>query len=49
MKLPKGTSPNLTWKQFDLYTISLRYEVNQEVLREYCGKNRGMPERYRQL
>ena len=49
VKPPKGTSPNLTGEQFDLYNIPFRYEVNQEVLREYCEKNWGMPEGYRQL
>ena len=30
---------DLTSDQFELYNIPLKYEPNEEVPREYCGKN----------
>lgn len=30
---------DLTRDQFDLYDIPVKYEPNQEISREYCGKN----------
>lgn len=44
-----GKYVDLTREQFDLYNLSVDYEVNQEVAREYCGKNRDTKNRYHQL
>ena len=44
-----GRYVDLTREQFDLYNIPVNYEPNQEVAREYCGKNKNTLERYRQL
>lgn len=44
-----GQYIDLTREQFDLYNISVAYEPNQEIPREYCGKNRDTLARYRQL
>jgi hypothetical protein len=40
---------DLTREQFDLYDLSVEYEPNQVVDREYCGKNKDTYERYRLL
>ncbi len=44
-----GKYVDLTREQFDLYNIPVTYVPNQEVAREYCGKNKNTLERYRQL
>lgn len=44
-----GHYVDLTREQFDLYNLPVLYEPNQEIPREYCGKNRNTYERYRQL
>lgn len=44
-----GEYVDLTVEQFDLYDIPVKYEPNEEVPREYCGKNRNTLERYKQL
>lgn len=40
---------DLTREQFDLYSIPINYEPDQEIVREYCGKNKNTQERYRLL
>lgn len=40
---------DLTSDQFDLYDIPVSYEPNQEVPREYCGKNIDTANRYKLL
>ena len=40
---------DLTSDQFDLYNIPVQYEPNQEVPREYCGKNVDTANRYKLL
>lgn len=40
---------DLTREQFDLYDLPVSYEPNEEMPREYCGKNPNMKERYKQL
>ena len=40
---------DLTREQFDLYDLPVYYEDNQEVPREFCGKNQNTMMRYRQL
>jgi hypothetical protein len=40
---------DLTREQFDLYHIPMRYEPNEEISREYCGKNPNTKARYKQL
>lgn len=40
---------DLTSEQFELYNMRADYEHNQEVDREYCGKNANTLQRYRQL
>lgn len=44
-----GRYVDLTREQFDLYNISVKYIPNQEIAREYCGKNKNTLMRYRQL
>ena len=44
-----GRYVDLTREQFDLYNIPVNYVPNQEIAREYCGKNKNTLERYRQL
>ena len=39
----------LTREQFDLYDIPVKYEPNEEMKREYCGKNQDTKARYHQL
>lgn len=40
---------DLTRDQFDLYDISLEYEPNEEIPREFCGKNADTLKRYNLL
>lgn len=40
---------DLTRDQFDLYNIILNYEPNEEIPREYCGKNEDTKTRYNKL
>ena len=40
---------DLTRDQFDLYDIPVNYEPNQEIGREYCGKNKNTAERFNLL
>lgn len=40
---------DLTRDQFDLYNISIEYEPNEIVLREYCRKNANTMKRYNLL
>lgn len=35
-----GQYIDLTREQFDLYDLPVNYEPNQEISREYCGKNK---------
>ena len=44
-----GRYVDLTREQFDLYNIPVNYVPNQEIAREYCGKNKNTLERYKQL
>lgn len=44
-----GQYVDLTREQFDLYDFPVDYEPNQEISREYCGKNKNTYVRYRQL
>ena len=44
-----GQYVDLTREQFDLYDLPVNYEPNQEIPREYCGKNKNTYERYKQL
>jgi len=44
-----GQYVDLTREQFDLYDLPVDYEPNQEIPREYCGKNKDTLARYRQL
>lgn len=44
-----GQYIDLTREQFDLYDLPVDYEPNQEISREYCGRNKDTLERYRQL
>ena len=44
-----GQYVDLTREQFDLYDLPVNYEPNQEIPREYCGKNKDTLERYRLL
>ena len=44
-----GQYVDLTREQFDLYNLPVNYEPNDEVPREYCGKNKNTYERYRKL
>ena len=44
-----GQYVDLTREQFDLYDLPVDYEPNQEIAREYCGRNKNTYERYRQL
>lgn len=41
-----GQYYDLTRDQFDLYNIPVEYEPNQEIGREYCGKNRNTKLRF---
>lgn len=40
---------DLTSDQFDLYDIPLNYEPNEEIPREYCGKNKDTLKRFNLL
>jgi len=40
---------DLTRDQLDLYNIPVRYEPNQEIAREYCGKNADTLKRFNLL
>lgn len=40
---------DLTCGQFDLYHIPVRYEPNEEMPREYCGKNQNTAMRFNLL
>ena len=40
---------DLTRDQFDLYNLSVKYEPNQEIAREFCGKNADTLKRYNLL
>ncbi|HHW94572.1 MAG TPA: hypothetical protein GX736_01395 [Mogibacterium sp.] len=44
-----GRYVDLTREQFDLYNIPVSYVPNQEVAREYCGKNKDTLRRYKKL
>ena len=44
-----GKYVDLTREQFDLYDLPVAYEPNEEIPREYCGKNKNTLERYHQL
>ena len=44
-----GQYVDLTREQFDLYDLPVNYEPNQDIPREYCGKNKDTLERYRLL
>ncbi len=44
-----GQYVDLTREQFDLYDLPVVYEPNQEIPREYCGKNKDTYARYQQL
>lgn len=45
----KGKYVDLAREQFDLYNLPVNYDPNQEILREYCGKNKNTLERYHKL
>lgn len=45
----EGHYIDLTREQFDLYNIPVEYEPNQEIPREYCGKNPNTQQRFKQL
>ncbi len=40
---------DLTIEQFDLYNIPVSYEPNEEMPRQYCGKNADTAKRYKLL
>lgn len=40
---------DLTSDQFDLYHIPLKYDINEQIAREYCGKNPDTLKRYKLL
>lgn len=40
---------DLTIEQFDLYDIPVSYEPNEEMPRQYCGKNADTAKRYKLL
>lgn len=40
---------DLTVEQFDLYNIPVSYEPNEQMDRQYCGKNPDTAKRYRML
>lgn len=44
-----GKYADLTREQFDLYHLSVEYEPNEEIPREFCGRNKNTLMRYRQL
>lgn len=44
-----GNYVDLTREQFDLYDIPIKYEPNEKMKREYCGKNPDTKARYHQL
>lgn len=44
-----GHYVDLTREQFDLYDIPIEYEPNEQMQREYCGKNPDTKARYHQL
>ena len=44
-----GRYYDLTSDQFELYNIPVKYEPNQEIGREYCGKNVDTLKRYNLL
>ena len=41
-----GQYVDLTREQFDLYNIPVSYEPNEEMDRQYCGKNADTKKRY---
>ncbi len=41
-----GQYVDLTREQFDLYNIPVSYEPNEEMKREYCGKNEDTKKRF---
>lgn len=41
-----GQYVDLTREQFDLYNIPVSYEPNEEMDRQYCGKNADTNKRY---
>lgn len=40
---------DLTIEQFDLYNIPVNYKPNEEMARQYCGKNADTANRYKLL
>lgn len=44
-----GHYVDLTREQFDLYDIPVKYEPNEQMKREYCGKNVDTKARYHKL
>lgn len=44
-----GCYVDFTREQFDLYDIPIAYEPNEQMKREYCGKNPDTKKRYHQL
>lgn len=44
-----GHDIDLTVEQFDLYHIPVCYEPNEEIPRQFCGKNADTAKRYRLL
>lgn len=44
-----GLYIDLVRNQFDLYNIYINSENNEEILREYCGKNEDTKKRYKIL
>ena len=44
-----GQYVDLTREQFDLYNIPISYEPNEEMKREYCGKNEDTKKRFELL
>lgn len=44
-----GHYVDLTREQFDLYDLPVSYEPNEEMPRQYCGKNPDTLKRYQQL
>ena len=44
-----GKYVDLTREQFDLYNLPVAYEPNQEIPREFCGRNNNTLMRYHRL
>ena len=44
-----GKYVDLTREQFDLYNLPVAYEPNQEIPREFCGRNKNTLMRYHRL